>query len=47
MDLLFNEILKDCQENKEYVEAINTKGKSYSEESYMALIFKRQKMIRK
>jgi hypothetical protein len=31
--LLFNEMLRDYQENKEYIKAIDTKGKSYSAES--------------
>jgi hypothetical protein len=31
--LAFNEMLRDCQENKEYIEAIDTKGNSYSVES--------------
>jgi hypothetical protein len=35
--LLFNEMLRGCQENKEYIEAIDTKGKSYSAESCMWL----------
>ena len=43
--LLFNEMLIDYQENKEYIKAIDTKGKSYSAGiMYMALIFEQQKI---
>jgi hypothetical protein len=45
---LFNQMLKECLENEEYVEAFKTKGSQYSTESlFMALIFQQQKMISK
>jgi hypothetical protein len=44
---LFNKMLTECLENKEYVFAFKTKGPQYSTESlFMALIFQQQKMIR-
>jgi hypothetical protein len=43
---LFNKMLKECLDNKEYASAFKTKGPQYSAESlFMALIFQQQKMI--
>ena len=43
---LFNKMLKECLENKEYAEAFKSKGSQFSAESlFMALIFQQQKMI--
>jgi hypothetical protein len=45
---LFKQMLKECLENKEYVEAFKTKGPQYSAESlFLALIFQQKKMISK
>jgi hypothetical protein len=45
---LFNQMLRECLENKEYAEAFKTKGPQYSAESlFMSLIFQQQKMINK
>ena len=43
---LFRQMLNECLENEEYVEAFKTKGPQYLAESlFMALIFQQQKMI--
>jgi hypothetical protein len=43
---LFRQMLNECLENEEYVEALKTKGPQYSTESlFMALIFQQQKLI--
>jgi hypothetical protein len=45
---LFNKMLTECLENKEYVPAVKTKGPQNSVESlFIALIFQQQKMISK
>jgi hypothetical protein len=45
---LFNQMLRECLENKEYAEAFKTKGPQCSAESlFMSLIFQHQKMINK
>lgn len=45
---LFNQMLRECLENKEYAEAFKTKGQQCSAESlFMSLIFQQQKMISK
>jgi hypothetical protein len=43
--LLFNEMLRDYQENKEYIKAIDTKGKSYSAESCIWLKYLSSKRL--
>jgi hypothetical protein len=44
--ILFNKMLSECGENKDYVKAAISRGESYSAESlFMALIFQQQKMI--
>jgi hypothetical protein len=41
-------MLNECLENKEYVDAFDTKGQQYSAKSlFMALIFQQQKTISK
>ena len=45
---LFNKMLTECLENKEYAVAFKTKGQRDSAESLLiALIFQQQKMISK
>jgi hypothetical protein len=45
---LFNQMLRECLENKEYAEAFKIKGPQCSAESlFMSLIFLQQKMINK
>ena len=45
---LFNQMLRECLENKEYSEAFKTKVPQFSTESlFMSLIFQQQKMINK
>jgi hypothetical protein len=45
---LFNQMLRECLENKEYAEAFKTKGPQCSAESlFMSLLFQQQKMINK
>lgn len=44
--ILFNKMLSECGENKDYLRAASFKGESFSAESlFMALIFQQQKMI--
>jgi hypothetical protein len=44
--ILFNKMLSECSENKDYVRAASSRGDSFSVESlFMALIFEQQKMI--
>jgi hypothetical protein len=44
--ILFNKMIEECVENKDYVRAAIFKGESFSAESlFMALIFQQQKMI--
>jgi hypothetical protein len=44
--ILFNKMIEECVENKDYVRAASFKGESFSAESlFMALIFQQQKMI--
>jgi hypothetical protein len=43
---LFNMMLSECRENKDYVRAAISKGEPFSAESlFMALILQQQKMI--
>ena len=43
---LFKQMLDECLENEEYLEAFKSKGSQFSAESlFMALIFQQQKMI--
>jgi hypothetical protein len=43
---LFNQMLNECLENEEYLEAFKSRGSQFSAESlFMALIFQQQKMI--
>jgi hypothetical protein len=45
---LFNQMLKECQDNEEYAEGFKTKGSQFSAEFlFMALIFQQQKTISK
>ena len=45
---LFNKILSECGQNKDYIRAVCTKGENYSAESLlMLLILQQQKMINK
>jgi hypothetical protein len=44
---LFNQMLNECLENEEYLEAFKSRGSQFSAESlFMALIYQQQKMIR-
>ena len=44
--LLFNKMLSECGENKDYVRAASSKGQSFAAESlFLALILQQQKMI--
>jgi hypothetical protein len=44
--ILFNKMLSECRENKDYVRAASSKGVSFSAESlFLALILLQQKMI--
>ena len=44
--LLFNEMLSECGQNKDYIRAVSSKGEYYSAESlFMLLILQQQKMI--
>jgi hypothetical protein len=44
--LLFNKMLSECEENKDYVKAASSKGQSFADESlFLALILQQQKMI--
>jgi len=44
--LLFDKMLSECRQNKDYITAANSKGKYYSAESlYMLLVLQQQKMI--
>jgi hypothetical protein len=44
--LLFNEMLSECRQNKDYIRAVSSKGEYYSAESlFMLLILQQQKMI--
>jgi hypothetical protein len=44
--LLFNKMLSECEENKDYVKAASSKGQSFAAESlFLALILQQQKMI--
>ena len=44
--LLFNKMLSECEENKDYVRAASSKGQSFAAESlFLALILQQQKMI--
>ena len=46
--VLFNKMLTECLENKDYVTAFRTKGPQYSAESlFMVLILEQQKTISK
>jgi hypothetical protein len=43
---LFNEMLSECGQNKDYIRAVSCKGEGYSAESlFMLLILQQQKMI--
>jgi hypothetical protein len=43
---LFNEMLSECGQNKDYIRAVNFKGEYYSTESlFMVLVLQQQKMI--
>ena len=44
--LLFNKMLFECGQNKEYIRAVSFKGEYYSADSlFMLLILQKQKMI--
>jgi hypothetical protein len=44
--LLFNEMLSECGQNKDYIRATNSKGEYFSAESlFMLLVLQQQKMI--
>jgi hypothetical protein len=44
--LLFNEMLAECGQNKDYIRAVISKGECFSAESlFMVLILQQQKMI--
>ena len=44
--LLFNEMLSECGQNKDYIRAVVSKGENYSAESlFMLLVLQQQKMI--
>ena len=44
--LLFNKMLSECRQNKDYIRAVSSKGENYSAESlFMLLILEQQKMI--
>ena len=44
--VLFNKMLSECGQNKDYVRAVSSKGECFSAESlFMLLIFQQQKMI--
>lgn len=44
--LLFNNMLSECGQNKDYIRAVSTKGEYYSDESlFMLLVLQQQKMI--
>ena len=44
--LLFDKMLSECGQNKDYVRAVSSKGEYYSAESFfMVLILQQQKMI--
>jgi hypothetical protein len=44
--LLFNEMLSECGQNKDYLRAVISKSENYSAESlFMLLILQQQKMI--
>jgi hypothetical protein len=44
--LLFNEMLSECGQNKDYIRAVISKGENYSAESlFMLLVLQQQKMI--
>ena len=44
--VLFNKMLSECGQNKDYVRAVSSKGQYYSDESlFMLLILQQQKMI--
>ena len=44
--LLYNEMLSECGQNKDYIRAAVSKGENYSHESlFMLLVLQQQKMI--
>jgi hypothetical protein len=44
--LLFNEMLSECGQNKDYIMAVRSKSENYSSESlFMLLVLQQQKMI--
>ena len=44
--LLFNNMLSECGQNKDYIRAVSSKGEYYSAESLlMLLVLQQQKMI--
>jgi hypothetical protein len=44
--LLYNEMLSECGQNKDYIRAAESKGENYLAESlFMLLILRQQKMI--
>jgi hypothetical protein len=44
--LLFNEMLSECGQNKDYIRSASSKGEYYSAESlFMVLLLQQQKMI--
>jgi hypothetical protein len=44
--LLFNKMLSECGQNKDYIRAVNSKDENYSAESlFILLILQQQKMI--
>ena len=43
---LFNELLSECGQNKDYIRAVSSKGECFSAESlFMLMILQQQKMI--
>jgi hypothetical protein len=44
--LLFDKMLSECRQNKDYIRAVSSKGEGYSSESlFMLLVLQQQKMI--
>ena len=44
--LLFDKMLSECRQNRDYIRAVSSKGEYYSAESlFMLLILQQQKMI--
>ena len=44
--LVFNEMISECEQNKDYIRTAVSKGENYSDESlFMLLVLQQQKMI--